>query len=166
MFFKAVLKAKTREQRKRVEEVRKYLEDNWEGLRDWRQTGVAEEVRVPEAHGLGASEAEINHVLAVRMKKRGMSWSEAGAHHMAQMRCLEASNNLYDWLESYTYRRWPGMSREAVDQIKRQVTEPLDKEDPGAWLKAGIPLLKTAAISTPTGQALKIIVYGTSSWVA
>jgi len=82
------------------------------------------------------------------------------------MRCLEASNNLYDWLESYTYRRWPGMSKEAVDQIKRQVTEPLDKEDPGAWLKAGIPLLKTAAISTPTGQALKIIVYGTSSWVA
>ena len=127
---------------------------------------MAKKVAIAEPHGLGASEAEINHVLAVRMKKRGMSWSEAGAHHMAQMRCLEASNNLYDWLESYTHRRWPGMSEDAVVQIKGQVIEPLEKEDPGAWLKAGIPLLKTAAISTPTGQALKSIVDGMLSLVA
>ncbi|WP_157109927.1 UPF0236 family transposase-like protein [Thermanaeromonas toyohensis] len=54
------------------------MQDNWEGLRDWRQTEVAKKVTIAEPHGLGASEAEINHVLAVRMKKRGMSWSECG----------------------------------------------------------------------------------------
>ncbi|MBE3550639.1 MAG: UPF0236 family protein [Brockia lithotrophica] len=81
------------------------------GVRDWSQTEVVKEVRVTEAHGLGASKTEINHVLAVRMKKRGISWSEAGAHHMSHMMCLKSSNNLYDWLKCYTYHRKPGINK-------------------------------------------------------
>lgn len=51
--MKNVLKAKNREQRKRMsKETRKYLEDNWNRLREWRQTDVAKKVAVVEQPAL------------------------------------------------------------------------------------------------------------------
>lgn len=150
----AIFKAPGKEQVKRLKELKRYLKANWEGLGDWRSKG---EKPLPEtARGLGASEPSISHVLAARMKKRGMSWSEKGAHHMAQLRFLLAAGKLKDWLEAYQARRWPRIKPEDLKEIKAKVSGAA-KEDPAAWLRAAIPLLKTRAKTSALGEVLSAL---------
>lgn len=149
----AIIKAPGQEQLQRLRELKRYLKANWEGLKDWRKG----EKPLPETvRGLGASEPSISHVLAARMKKRGMSWSEKGAHHMAQLRFLLAAGKLKDWLDAYQASRWPGIKPEDLKEIKVRVSGSA-KEDPAAWLKATIPLLKTKARSTVLGEVLSAL---------
>ncbi|MEW8978058.1 MAG: ISLre2 family transposase [Symbiobacterium sp.] len=142
------------EEARRVRELRRYLKANWAGLLDWRSGPQP----VPEgARGLGASEAEINHVLAVRMTKRGMSWRATGAHHMAPLRCLHAEGHLRAWLAVWQKRRWPAI--QAVDRrhAPSRVIEKLSTTDPTEWLAARMPLLATAAGNSELGRSLKQI---------
>jgi len=150
----AIIKAPGKEHLERLKELKRYLKANWEGLRDWRRK---EEKPLPEvARGLGASEPSISHVLAARMKKRGMSWSEKGAHHMAQLRFLLAAGKLKGWLEAYQAGRWPRIKPEDLKEIKAKVSGAA-KGDPAAWLKAAIPLLKTKARTTALGEVLSAL---------
>jgi len=67
------------------DELQKYLEDNWEGLYgSWSLRGKvkAEEVLVV---GSGAVEKNIEVVIGRRFKKRGMSWSRAGANNLLKL---------------------------------------------------------------------------------
>jgi len=140
------------EEAQRVRELRRYLKANWSGLLDWRSGNQP----VPEgARGLGASEAEINHVLAVRMTKRGMSWRTSGAHHMAQLRCLHAEGHLNTWLAGWQRRRWPAITRVDRRHAPNQVIEKLSTTDPAEWLAARLPLLATAAGDSELGRRLK-----------
>lgn len=150
----ALFKAPGKEHLERVKKLKKYLEANWEGLIDWRKKDGKP---IPETkRGLGASEAGISHVLAVRMKRRGMSWGEKGTHHMAQLRFLLAAGKLKSWLEAYQGRRWPRIKPEDLEEIKAKVSGAA-KEDPAAWLKAAIPLLKTKAKTSALGEALSAL---------
>jgi len=136
----------------RVKNLKRYLSANCDGLFDWRTREDQ-----GNARGLGASEAEINHILAARMKKRGMSWSERGAHSMAQLRCLAATKSLEDWLDSYQQRRWPKVSEEHKPLLQSRLIEPLKRDDPAEWLRARMPILTTAKVSSPLGEALKAL---------
>lgn len=151
---KAIIKAPGEEHYRRLKNLKRYLKANWEGLRDWRsQEGKPE---IQHARGLGASEPSISHVLAARMKKRGMSWSEKGAHHMAQLRFLLAAGKLENWLKAYQGRRWPKIKPEDFKEIEASLSR-VAKQDPTDWLKAGIPLLKTKARSTALGHVLSAL---------
>ncbi len=121
---KALNQAPSGKHVERIKQVRRYFKDHWTGLLDWRQGQTPGEER-----GLGASEAEINHVLAVRMKKRGMSWTEEGTHHMAQMRCLLAMDQLQAWLADYQQKRWPHISLGNWAELQSRVyrTAPQDR---------------------------------------
>jgi hypothetical protein len=70
----------------------KVAHEGW-GL-DWRYrqnaSGDAE-------RGLGCMEGNLAHLLAVRMKGKGRSWSPTGARHMAKVRELLANQELQRW---------------------------------------------------------------------
>jgi len=153
----ALGKAPGEEHVKRVIELHRYLQANWEGLLDWRDdTGS-----LPGgARGLGAAEAEINHVLAARMTKRGMSWRTQGAHHMALLRCLDAEERLSKWLEGWQKRRWPEVQRVDGRHAPRRVIERLSKTDPRVYLAGHLPLLVSAAGKSELGRRLKQLARG------
>jgi hypothetical protein len=68
------------------DELIQYLEDNWKGLYgSWSLRGKvrAQEVLVV---GSGAVEKNIELVIGRRFKKRGMSWSRAGANNLLKLR--------------------------------------------------------------------------------
>jgi hypothetical protein len=142
----------------RIKDLSRYLRDNWEGLLDWRQSA---QVQSEHARGLGAAEAQINHVLARRMTKRGMSWRTTGAHHMALLRCLDAEERLPHWLEGWQKRQWPEIKRIDGRHAPRQVIERLATVDPQAGLIGRLPLLASTAGAGPLGQALKRLVQAT-----
>jgi hypothetical protein len=147
-------KAPGDEQARRVKELQRYLRANWDGLLDWRGEGN----HPAGARGLGASEAEINHVLAVRMTKRGMSWRQKGAHHMALLRCLEVEGRLSEWLETWQKGRWPEVKREDRRHAPSRVIERLSETDPRSSLAAHLPLLATAAGQSELGWRLKQLI--------
>ncbi len=68
-----------------------YLSANRDGLADWYRRvdpGEGEPVR------LGAMEANMDKPYAQRFKKRGMSWTTQGAHHLAKVIDLQENNEL------------------------------------------------------------------------
>lgn len=151
----ALAKAPGEEHMERVKDLSRYLRSNWDGLLDWRQ---AREPVPEDARGLGAAEAQINHVLATRMTKRGMSWRTTGAHHMALLRCLDTEERLPQWLEGWQRRTWPEIDRVDGRHSPRQVIERLVTVDPQAGLRGRLPLLASTAGAGPLGQALKRLV--------
>lgn len=149
---KGLATAPSEEHAQRVKDLRRYLKANWTGLLDWRGGPKP----APEgARGLGASEAEINHVLAARMTKKGMSWRTSGAHHMAQLRSLDAEGQLKPWLGTWQKRRWPEVKPVDGRHAPSQVIERLSKTDPTEWLAARLPLLASAAGNSELGRRLK-----------
>jgi Uncharacterised protein family (UPF0236) len=66
------------------------------GGADWR-TRVAPEEVPPDARALGTQEGTNAHLLARRMKRRGMSWTVPGAQAMGKARELLTNGTLAPW---------------------------------------------------------------------
>jgi hypothetical protein len=69
---------------------------------DWRLQ-VAPDLVPPDARGLGTQEGTNAHLLAKRMKHKGMAWSAPGARHLAKAREL-VTNGGYDALAACCHR--------------------------------------------------------------
>lgn len=69
------------EREKAVREVRQYMLANREGLRDWRDRAKSQ----PGDRTLGAMEGNVDKLIAIRTKRRGMSWRKTGLHSMAKL---------------------------------------------------------------------------------
>jgi hypothetical protein len=122
--------------------VKRVAREGW-GL-DWRvRLGVDGE----KERGLGCIEGNQAHLLAVRMKGKGRSWSRAGAHHMAKVRELMANDEVKCWC----YRPPP-----IEKQPRRQTRKSRSKRtDPGQWLQASVPVLHGPAENAPWVQCLR-----------
>ena len=72
--------------------VNKVAQEGW-GL-DWR---YRQNVNADAERGLGCMEGNQAHLLAVRMKGKGRSWSPTGARHMAKVRELLANQEMKPW---------------------------------------------------------------------
>ncbi len=152
----AVSIAPSREQKERVKKLKRYFERS-ANILDWRKGREEELAGVSMLRGLGAAEPQNNHVVAARMKKRGMSWTVKGANNMVQLRCLAASGKLEGWLDAYQRARWPELKRGQLEEVRERVLKPLKGADAGVWLKASIPLLATKAQASPLGEVLKAL---------
>lgn len=148
----ALEEAATVEVRTRVLQLRQYLKANWDGLVDWRKRPGPQ----PEgAKSLGAMEGQVRHIAAARMKRRGASWTKVGANNMLQLRLLDQTDELNQWLDKWEGQRGSRSVPRARKDVPSQVLERLSKFDPAEWLRAGIPLIQTKAGRSPLGRALK-----------
>ena len=78
-------------EKEKIKEVYDYYKNLKEYLPRYTER---EDITLPdgiEYRGMGTMEGSIHNVLATRMKGKGMSWSEAGANHMAKVLCLKHS---------------------------------------------------------------------------
>lgn len=144
------LKASQGSQKKRVQKLKKYLLDNWEGI-------VAE---LPPG-GMGVIEGQVRHILTRRMKRNGARWSPAGTDRMARLLSAHANQEL----DRYVPKTRP------VDSAVLKLAageEPVDRsqhftaEDVGDWLRVRVPALDTpypiAYILRQVTQALALAI--------
>ncbi len=156
VFTQAVSIASSREQKQRVKKLKEYFERGGNIL-DWRNGREEGLAGISILRGLGAAEPQNNHVIAARMKKKGMSWTVKGANNMVQLRCLAASGKLEGWLDAHQRARWPELKGGRLEEVRERVLKPLRGTDVGGWLRASIPLLATKAQASPLGEVLKVL---------
>jgi hypothetical protein len=125
--------------------VNKVAQEGW-GL-DWR---IRQNVTDDTARGLGCMEGNQAHLLAVRMKGKGRSWSPSGAHHMAKVRELLANQEVQRWCFRQTHREIP---RKLRIQTRPQGT------DPCQYLHASVPALHGPFPNKPWVQRLRQLIH-------
>lgn len=124
----------------KAEDLRKvtgYIRRNAKGLVDYRER-IREDTT--NLRGLGAIESNIDKVLANRMKKRGMSWSLAGAHRMAKLIQMSASGLLGSQTALEATLGAP-LTR-ALEGVRENLVLKYSEHDTGSWLEAGMPALR------------------------
>jgi hypothetical protein len=122
--------------------VTKVAQEGW-GL-DWR---IRQQVPDANARGLGCMEGNIAHLLAVRMKGKGRSWSPTGARHMAKVRELLANHEIQRWCFRPTDKFEP--------QKKPRFSTRPGNTDPLQFLQASFPALLGPAQNKPWVQVLR-----------
>lgn len=132
----AVERTSRGKQRERVRGLRRYLANNWEGIRSSE-----------EAQTLGAVEGEVFHHVARRMKRHGGRWSTSGADHLSRLLAARANQQL----DRYTAAATPTAEQFIALELPACVREDLRQamEDPEAWLRASLPALRGPSASAP-----------------
>jgi hypothetical protein len=121
--------------------VHKVAQEGW-GL-DWR---VRQQVVSDTARGLGGMEGNLAHVLAFRMKGKGLSWSPAGARHMAKVQELLANQEVQSWC----YRQAP-IEKPQKHRYRRPRS---GNTDPTQSLQVSVPALYGPSANKPWVQQL------------
>lgn len=134
--------------RKRMQDLRQYLLDNWGGIRE-----------LPEEERLGAIEGQVRHTIARRMKRIGARWTPGGTDRMARLLAARSNGELSRYLSKAPKGR-PEIIRKAVDRIAARVESTYSGIDTEAWLNATLPALKGPFSSRPWVKfALRQIVH-------
>ncbi len=122
----ALQNAKSQDQKKRLNELKTYLENNWNGLS-----------RLPLEQRLGVIEGQVRHTIARRMKRIGGRWTIRGADHMARLLAARANDELHAYAE-------PGknINRGEVSRA-RQISSGSKKKHnvQDTWLDVNLPVL-------------------------
>lgn len=126
--------------------VSKVAQEGW-GL-DLR---IRQKVTDDTARGLGCMEGNIAHLLAVRMKGKGCSWSPSGARHMAKVRELLANQEIQRWC-------FQQADSPEIHQKQRIRTRPGNTE-PGQFLQASVPSLYGPFPNRPWGICLRQLIH-------
>ena len=130
----------------RLRQVRRYITENAAGLRDYRQ-GLA--TGTEDLRGLGAIESNVDKLIAHRMKHRGMSWTVAGADHMARLQVCREEGRLGAVVD-HGDATAPARARRAVSEgVKKQVQRSI-----GEWLQVSMPVLRGPHADRPWACAL------------
>ena len=135
---------KKQKDKKKVEELKEYLLNNWEALKDYRE----EDLDLPKnIRGMGAIESNIDKILANRFKKRGMRWSKDGARNLAKIILADRNDELEGALSRLNwefkddeiekeYRTVKDIISQNKYQIKRGKLPALEGPDAGkSWVK-------------------------------
>lgn len=136
------------EREEAIREVYRYMAANRQALRDWR-------TRIPCQPGdrsLGAVEGNVDKLIAVRTKRRGMSWRKRGLHSMAKL--LQSIHE--EELEVYASpcRRRPSLQPVHVPAGKAPQSRGKGREAP---LQATLPALRGPHASRPWARLLKAL---------
>jgi len=108
---------------------------------------------------LGTIESNVDKLVANRMKKRGMSWTIAGAQRMLKLIELNLASEIPTWIgaprETLSSK---GSWSSAASYIKNSLGE-----DPEAWLRAHLAPLDGPHASRPWVKILRQIARGSES---
>lgn len=121
----AIKKAPTEKRKKAIQECRRYIKRNWEGIEIYK--------RYPEEIKGCSAEGHVSHILSARMSSRPGGWSTKGADQMARLRAMKA--NGINLRETYLAQNEHGgralikISQKVLNQQKRagkELREQLD----------------------------------------
>jgi len=139
------------EEPRRIAKLRGYLLNNANGLRDYRlETGY------DGMRGLGGIESNVDKLIANRMKKRGMSWTERGAHRMARLINLREMGELHQWIN----HRPEKQKSISITEKKFKTKKCKMTKDSGQWLEADLPAIFGPHANHPWVRALRAISLG------
>ncbi|EKP94754.1 ISLre2 family transposase [Thermaerobacter subterraneus] len=131
--------------RDRVQELKQYMKNHWDGI-----------VADANVRRLGAIEGQNYHVLARRMKRRGASWSEGGARHLARLLAARANGELERYARPVWQRRQaPPVVSTPQGRLFGQRLSRSDVEDVAQWLRVRIPALYGPHADREWVQALR-----------
>jgi hypothetical protein len=123
-------KANRGKKRKQVNQLKRYLLDNWDGI-------IAE---MPE-DGLGVIEGQVRHIIARRMKRIGARWSPEGTDRMARLLAAKSNEELNSYLTAPRSMKVISLAKAAGESyMDRRV---YSVEDTQAWLQAHVPALSS-----------------------
>ena len=131
---------------KGVHKARQYVERNVEKGQDWRTGSEA------GGRGLGTMEANEDKLIANRMKKRGLSWTKAGALRMNKVIQLAANKEI----PSFCFRDRPVEKKVITPSLKSPRLQPRDHQK---WIEASVPALVGPHASRPWADKLRNLVY-------
>ncbi|MBO8159630.1 UPF0236 family transposase-like protein [Thermosyntropha sp.] len=95
--FSAIISAtETETKKKAVQEAKKYILKNWDGIRNQYKSDY-----------IGCSaEGHVSHILSARLSSRPLGWCKTGVDQMARLRAFEANGGVvYDLLLAKKRRR-------------------------------------------------------------
>ncbi|MCR4397720.1 MAG: ISLre2 family transposase, partial [Firmicutes bacterium] len=123
--------------RKRVSELRKYLLENWDGIKS-----------LPEDERLGAIEGQVRHTICRRMKRINARWSPAGTDRMARLLAAGANDELARYAS--VGRDWRfGELVKVLDKEAVDLGDQIGAEDLEAWVRRTMPALAGPHASRP-----------------
>jgi len=125
--------------------VTKVAQEGW-GL-DWR---FRQNVTDDTERGLGCMEGNQAHLLAVRMKGKGRSWSPTGARNMAKVRELLANQEVKPWCYRQKHLQTPK---------KHRIQPRPPGTDPCQFLHAPVPALDGPFPNKPWVQYLRNLIH-------
>lgn len=124
--------------KKKVDQLKKYLLKNWEFIRDKKQKQKKRDLGLPEEiRGLGAMESNIDKVLANRFKKRGMRWSRKGARNLAKIIIADRNDNLEKHLNKINWEFKTDDLKKTYNNVQKKYSR-----SESEVLKATMPALK------------------------
>jgi hypothetical protein len=139
----------TGEEKQKIKQIIGYISDNAAGLRDYRLDAGAEGQHLRRT---GAIESNVDKLVANRMKKRGMSWTIAGAKYMACLLMVAEDGRL-----SQVCR--PDKKEKPLLPVRtlRRILVKNYKEAADKWLQASLPALYGPHVNRPWVKSLKHI---------
>lgn len=139
----------------RIAQVRGYLMNNAQGLRDYRLEMDREDLR-----GLGAIESNVDKIIATRMKKRGMSWTRCGGDRMARLISVRDQGELHQWIKYRPER--PSLCPEERSPKINPTVDKCGQYDPRQWLEGALPVLAGPHCNRPWVQILNRLAHSNS----
>ncbi len=139
-----------------ISRVRSYILNNSSGLADYRLR--LDEGQARGLRGLGAMESNVDKMVANRMKKRGMSWTKAGASRMSRLILMSLWGEVHSWPACYE-------KDETLSLAKPDRTIKTKHRDTGHYynrVNAGLPSLSGPHAQRPWAKALKSLAYGSN----
>ena len=136
------------EREKGVREVRQYMLANREGLRDWRSGAKCQ----PGDRALGAMEGNVDKLVAIRTKRRGMSWRKTGLHSMAKLLQSVYQGEVGFYASPCRQRPLPALK--ATPRRSRLKVRAKGQDTP---FKATLPVVRGPHASRPWARLIKAI---------
>ncbi|MEK7996243.1 MAG: ISLre2 family transposase [Planctomycetota bacterium] len=133
--------------REAIAQVYDYLAANREGLRDWRDRVASR----PGDRSMGAMEGNIDKLIAIRAKRRGMSWRIPGIHSMAKLQqCVYEGT-----LDTHACAPRPRPATQAAQKAyaRRKVSASASP------FNARVPALSESAAGRPLARALRALIH-------
>jgi hypothetical protein len=144
-------KAETDSRKRTIENCYKYLANNWNGIKVYRDYG---------AYIVGCSaEGQVSHILSSRLSSRPMGWSRIGAHQIAHLRVHKANGS--DVSQLYLHRRLQENEKSTQFQVPDSIKH---KKVVGDWFEAldNVPIIRGKVSSF--GPVLRQISNGNILW--
>nr|WP_268762265.1 UPF0236 family protein [Halarsenatibacter silvermanii] len=126
---------RTQKDKKKVEDLKNYILDHWDNILDYREKDIP---TPEEARGMGIIESNVDYILADRLKKQGISWSEKGVENISRVIIAHERDELERLLlkeeESETeevsrkkvFRRFKSNQKPSEDQFFKKTSEPAE----------------------------------------